>query len=66
MKHHPAVKQLLSDIERYLVSTGVEPTVFGRHAVRDGNFIQRLRGGRTPRLQTIDRVRAYMEKGKPR
>jgi hypothetical protein len=60
LKHHPTARELLADIERYCHKYRLDPTTFGRDAMNDGNFIPRLRAGRTPRLQTIDRVRAYI------
>jgi len=64
MKQHPTARELLTEIERYLHQHGLDPTTFGLRAMHDGNFIPRLRGGRTPRLQTIDRVRDFMRRKK--
>jgi hypothetical protein len=66
VRAHPAARDLLAEVERYLRETGLGPTEFGTRAMRDGNFVQRLRGGRTPTLQTIDRVRAFMTRKPPR
>lgn len=60
MRRHPAVLALVREIDAYLARTGMLPTQFGLAAMNDGNFIPRLRGGRTPTLETIDKVRRYM------
>lgn len=59
-KQHPAIATLLVDIEAYLKITGLDPTNFGLLAVNDGHFIARVKEGRMPRLDTIDRVRRFM------
>lgn len=61
---HPDVKVLLEEIDAFICSTGIEPTRFGVNAINDGHLVKRLRAGRQPRLATIDKVRAYMRKGK--
>ena len=59
-KLHPAVVELLTEIEAYRALSGTTRTVFGLEAVRDGNFISRLEGGRNPRFVTIERVRSHI------
>ena len=61
-KLHPVAAKLLADIEAYRARAGVTRTVFGRAATGDGHFIQRLAGGKTPRLTTIDKVYRYIER----
>ena len=61
-KPHPIAAQLLADIEAFCEKTGMFQTHFGQQAVRDGNFIPRLRAGRVPTLRNIDRVRAFMDR----
>lgn len=58
---HPHIKSLLSEIEAYRARAGLDRTTFGRAVMRDGNFIPRLEAGRQPSLDTIDRVRQYIE-----
>jgi hypothetical protein len=52
---------LLRRIERYLRETETPPTRFGREAVGDPRFVFDLRLGREPRIQTIRRVRAFLD-----
>lgn len=52
--------QLLEQIEQYLVRTKLSPTRFGRIVVRDPRFVEDLRAGRQPRLQTMEKVSAYL------
>ena len=51
---------LLSAIERYLETTGMAPSRFGRNALRDPKLVSQLRSGRHLRPATHDRVRAYL------
>ena len=62
VKLHPIAAQLLADIEAYRDRTGINRTDFGLQAAGDGHFISRLERGQIPRIPTIDRVYAYMEK----
>jgi len=52
--------ELLEQIEVYLEKSGVSPSTFGRMAVGDPRFVQDLRSGRRPRLQTLERVRRFL------
>ena len=51
---------LLSKIDRYLKSSGVPPTRFGRDAVRDPRLVHDLRRGRQPGAAISKRVLAYI------
>ena len=62
MKRHPDATALLGEIEAFLERTGMTQTSFGLMAMNDGNYISRLRGGRTPTLQTLDRVRLFIRR----
>jgi hypothetical protein len=62
VKQHPEARALLREIDSFLDGTGMLPTQLGRAAVNDGNFVARLRRGRTPKLHTIDAIRGYMLK----
>ncbi len=58
---HAQARQLLAEIHAYLARTGLDPTRFGLRALNDGHFVPRLQAGRQPRLDTIDKVRAFMK-----
>lgn len=51
---------LLARIDAYLARTGMPATTFGRLAVRDGNFVPRLRAGRSLTLRTHEKVAAFL------
>ena len=61
-KLHPIAAQLLADIEAYRARVGIDRTAFGIAAAGDGHFIPRVEGGKIPRIPTIDKVRAYMDR----
>ena len=61
-KLHPIAAKLLADIEAYRARVGIDRTAFGIKAAGDGHFIQRVEGGKIPRIPTIDRVYKYMER----
>lgn len=51
---------LLRAVERFLAETGMAPTSLGRRVLGDPSFVRRLKGGRVPRLDTADRLLAFM------
>lgn len=51
---------LIRQIERFLRTTGMSWTKFGRLAAHDPRFVADLRNGRTPRPQTEARVEHFM------
>lgn len=53
-------QSLLEDIAGYLERTGMAKTTFGRLAVNDGKFVDRLRAGGGVTTTTMDRVRAFI------
>ena len=53
-------QSFLSEIERFLEGTGLEPTSLGKQALGDPNFVFDLRKGRSPSTRTVDKVRAWM------
>jgi len=61
MKQHPAIEKLLREIEAFRRKTDMNATTFGRLSVNDGNFIRAISSGRTPSLQTMDRVQTFMK-----
>jgi 2,4-dienoyl-CoA reductase-like NADH-dependent reductase (Old Yellow Enzyme family) len=50
----------LRSIERFLTSTGMAPTAFGRLAVRDPRLVLDLRNGREPTDRMKRRVEHFM------
>lgn len=53
----PAFK---SEVEAFLAVTGTKPPVLGEEATGSPSFVWKLRRGYSPRLATLDRVRAWM------
>jgi len=51
---------LLRQIEIFLRQTGLAPTSFGRHAVRDPRLVFDLRNGRAPGPRLVARVQRWM------
>ena len=51
---------LIRKIEKFLRTTGMPATKFGRLATRDPRFVLDLRMGRMPRSQTETRVEHFM------
>lgn len=51
---------LIRRIEKFLATTGMAATLFGRLAVRDPRFVLDLRMGREPRARTASRVEHFM------
>ena len=49
------------EMEAYLAVTGAKATAVGEEGVRNRSFVRRLREGSSPRLKTVDRMRAYMK-----
>jgi hypothetical protein len=61
---------LLSDIEAFLETHGMSPTMFGELALGDRHFVKQLRGGeaKPPRRvwpETAAKVRTFMVTYKP-
>jgi len=61
-KLHPTAQQLLDEIDAYCRLTRTDRTNFGLQALNDGHFIARMEAGRIPKIPTMDRVRAFMDK----
>jgi len=59
---HPTAQQLLDEIDAYCKLTKTDRTSFGLQAVNDGHFIARMEQGRIPKIPTMDRVRAFMNR----
>lgn len=57
-----SVDKLTHVIEEFLSSSGMSPTVFGRKALKDPNFVFDLRSGkRSPSLRTAEKIYAFIE-----
>ena len=54
---------LLREVEKFLRSTDVAPTRFGRDVMGDPRFVFDLRNGREPRESTAERVRNFLREG---
>lgn len=52
--------RLLLDVQRFLRTTGMPVTLFGRRAMNDPRFVLDLRGGRIPRRETARRVQVFI------
>ena len=53
--------QLLREVEKFLRTSEIPAARYGREVMRDPRFVFDLRNGREPRIQTVNRVRAYLE-----
>ena len=52
----------LRDINNFLKISGMSPTRFGSVTVGDPGFVANVRDGRCPRLDSYDRVMAYINR----
>ena len=52
--------ELLAEIEAFLPQCGIRETTFGRKAVNDGKFVQRLRDNANVTVATLDKARAFI------
>lgn len=52
---------LFLDIHLFLKSRGMTATEFSRRALNDANFISEMKRGRTPKPETVAKIRAFME-----
>jgi hypothetical protein len=53
--------ELLHRVERFLRRRSMPPTVLGRAALGDPNFVRELRNGREPGPRTAARVAAFLD-----
>lgn len=56
---------LLSDIEAFLATHEMPPTVFGEGALKDRHFVRQLRTGRRTWPETEAKVRSFMRNYTP-
>lgn len=57
--------QLLDEIEDFLMRHRMPPTTLGELFCRDPQFVRQIRAGRSIRLDTADRLRAWMAAYRP-
>ena len=60
-----AIESLLSEIETYCRSAGIAESTFGRQAVNDGKLCARLRAGKNVTVETVQRIRDYIDLSVP-
>ncbi len=60
-----AQEKLLAEVEAFLVKHDMDHTRFGIEAFKDPSFVGTLRKGRRVRIDTADKVRAFMAAWKP-
>lgn len=53
--------KFLDSVERFLADHGMAPSAFGHQALNDQGFVRGLRSGRSPRIDTVERVKAWMD-----
>ena len=58
-------EKLISEIVDYCRKSGVAESTFGRFAVNDGKFVNRLREGGRVTTTTFERVRSYISANPP-
>lgn len=56
---------LLAQISAYCREAGMAESTFGRRAVNDGKLVARLREGKHIRVDTLERIRAFLGDGVP-
>ena len=56
-----SAQQLLQEISDYCRHSGLAESTFGRRAVNDGKLTQRLRNGGRITIETLDRIRTFMQ-----
>ena len=57
--------ELITEIEAFVLRTGLAETTLGGRAVKDSRFVSRLRAGLGVELKSIERVRAFMREYQP-
>lgn len=53
-------EDFVDEVNAFIESTGMLPTIFGREAANDPNFVRNLKNGRSPSLAKADKVRTWM------
>lgn len=52
--------QFKSKIDKFLMRTKLPPSTFGRKAMNDSKFYSFLVNGRSPTLDTVERIETFM------
>jgi hypothetical protein len=60
------LQKILSEVERYLSSTGMSATAFGKSIFQDGNVVKRMRLGKPVTTTTSSRMRKFMVDNPPK
>ena len=60
MRMETLAQRFEREVAAFLERTRLTPSEFGERAVGDGKFVGDVHRGRSPRLVTVDRVRAFM------
>ena len=55
-----ALEEFKAEIAEFLDRTKMAPTTFGKRAVNDAMFMQKLAEGREPKITTAEKIRDYM------
>lgn len=55
----------LDRVESYLRASGMSPTMFGKMALADPNFVRELRAGRSPSLRVAEKVNEFINDNPP-
>ena len=61
MGEPPAGPTFLGEVEAFLAVTGVKRSLLGRDATGNPSFVTQLLGGVSPKLATVEAVRAWMK-----
>jgi hypothetical protein len=54
-------ESFLQEIDAFVTETGLAETTLGGRAVKDSRFVARVREGRGVSLESIERVREFMQ-----
>lgn len=54
------ISALLKEIREFCKELGITESTFGRRAMSDGKFVERIRAGGGLTVANLDRLRAYM------
>ncbi len=60
MGYDPLGRAFLDEVEAFLAVTGIKTSELGYAATGNPSFVNRMRNGTSPRLKTVDTVRAWM------
>ena len=60
MGFEPLGQAFLDEVEAFLAITGIKSSELGYAATGNPSFVNRMRKGTSPRLRTVDTVRAWM------